>query len=560
MPVGTRGIRFSCIPRRCPPFPGSLAGNEVTVFWHTRMADAGLSKPGRSLAARTASGFGWVVAWRALSRVMGIGSTLILVRLLLPSDFGLIALAMSITQAVELLSALGVQDAVVRYQNPSPDIYNTAFTMGVLRAIANAVMIAMVAWPMAAFFDDMRLVPIVLAIALGILITGCENIGVVEFRRDLAYNREMWLRLFPRVLGVVVTIAMAVIWRSYWALVVGGLVNRLAGTAMTYTFHPHRPRLTLVMWRELAGFSIWVWVSALVGMARDRVEVFAIGRMLGTAAVGAFSVTVEIAILPMSELIQPLAQVLFSSFSRAAWDDVESRDLFLRFLGLSALCTIPIGVGIALLADPLTHVLLGPNWISAIPVLQVTAAFNGLMTFGFLSRAVLEARTQMSVIFTANAVVGVVRLVAAIVLVAWLGLLGAAIGAIIGCAVDQFILFRATCRTLSLPWFSIGERLWRPLLGSLTMAAAIVATGFHLMIPGAGPVLQVLVMLATATGGAAIFVVTVLLAWLLCGRPLGAEADMLRAARESLARLRRWPGHYPAASLLRGEKGPKGST
>lgn len=495
------------------------------------------SKPGASLAARTALSFGWVFAWRMLSRILGIASTLILVRILLPADFGLIALAMSITHAVEMMSALGVQDAVVRHPNPTRAVYDTAFTMGVLRALANAVLIAAIAWPMAIFFDDMRLVPIVLAAALGLVITGCENIGVVEFRRDLKYDRDLVLRLIPRLLGMAATIGIAFAWQTYWALVAGGLVIRIAGTALSYSFHPHRPRLTLAAWRDLTGFSIWVWLSSLVGLVRDRAEVFVVGRVMGPSAVGTFSVTVEIAVMPMTELIQPLATVLFSTFSRAARDDGESRELYLRFLGLAGFVTIPAGVGIGLLADPMTHVLLGPNWTAAIPVLQVMAVVNALTTFGFLSRAVLEARGRMTIIFSVNLVVGIVRLVAGIALVSWFGLLGAAIGAMIGSTVDQSILWRATCRTLDMSWLRIAARLWRPVLGAAVMAAAIVGAGYHVAPPSTSVPGQIVLMVATAVAGAAVYSATVLLAWLACGRPAGPETDLWGTGRASLSRL-----------------------
>ena len=115
-----------------------------------------------SILARTAKGAGWIIAWRVLTRVLGLVSTLFLVQLLVPGDFGLIMLATGFGQAISSLSSLGVEEAVIREKNPSRELYDSAFTINVIRATTTAIIITAIAWPTASFFDDMRLVPVML--------------------------------------------------------------------------------------------------------------------------------------------------------------------------------------------------------------------------------------------------------------------------------------------------------------------------------------------------------------------------------------------------------------
>src|SRR5882757_3603238 len=92
----------------------------------------------RSVLASTVRGAGWVIAWRLGMRVLGLISTLVLVRLLVPSDFGLLALAASFSQTVDGMMTLGTEEAVIRQTNPDRSVYDTAWTLNVIRGLTVA--------------------------------------------------------------------------------------------------------------------------------------------------------------------------------------------------------------------------------------------------------------------------------------------------------------------------------------------------------------------------------------------------------------------------------------
>ena len=124
--------------------------------------------PSTSTLAKTARGTAWVVAWRMGTRTLGVISTLFLVRLLLPSEFGLLALALSFTQSVEALSWFGIEDALVREKDPQRSLYDTAFTMQLIRAVALTLLIMAAARPAAEFFKEPRLAVVVFALVSAI--------------------------------------------------------------------------------------------------------------------------------------------------------------------------------------------------------------------------------------------------------------------------------------------------------------------------------------------------------------------------------------------------------
>ena len=203
-----------------------------------------------SLTVRTATGAGWIIAWRMTTRVLGLVNTLILVHLLLPADFGLVALATSMSNAVDLFSTIGVEQALIREKHLDRALYDTGFTIKLVRALAVGLVVAAGAAPVAGFYGDPRLRWILLALALGLLLSGLENIRVVDFQRDLAFDKRFQILLLPRIVAVLASISFALIYRNYWALVVGILTNRGMQLVLTYVVRPWLPHMTLRSWRR----------------------------------------------------------------------------------------------------------------------------------------------------------------------------------------------------------------------------------------------------------------------------------------------------------------------
>src|SRR3954462_12157663 len=117
-----------------------------------------------SILAKTARGAGWVVAWRMITRTLGPPRPPGLVRLLAPADFGLVALATSFSVAIEAFSWIGTEEGVIRHQAPTAEVYDTAFTIALLRGSLVGLAIAAAAYPGAAFFGEPRLAGVLFAL------------------------------------------------------------------------------------------------------------------------------------------------------------------------------------------------------------------------------------------------------------------------------------------------------------------------------------------------------------------------------------------------------------
>jgi lipopolysaccharide exporter len=495
--------------------------------------------PGGSLGTRTAKGAGWLIAWRMGSRLLGVVNTVVLVRLLLPSDFGLVALATSLSFAVDGLSYIGVQDALVRERVLDRPLYDTGFTMNLLRGAVTALIIAACAWPAARFFGDARLTTIFLVLALGMFAGALANIGIVDFQRDLAFDKQIQILLVPRIAGVIASIACAVIWRSYWALVAAILVQRGALLLFTYVIHPYRPGFTLSAWRRLVGFSFWSWANSMTSLVQGRSDAIIIGGYLNPIAVGLYSVGSEVGSLASSELLSPIASALFAGFSSARRTGDGIGRAYLRAIAVVALLVLPASAGIALIARPMMLLAFGARWDTAVPLVQVFACIGVFRVGGAISGALLMAEGVPHIGFRIEAVVTVVRLAALLVAVPAFGLMGAAAAVAVTAIVDEAVYLVVTFRRAGLRARDLMLIIWRPALATGGMALALLTTGLTQPSAGAGLGWSGLLLGATVLLGALVFGVVVLLAWLAAGRPRGAETYLLSVVGQAIRQLLR---------------------
>ena len=483
-----------------------------------------------SLLARTARGAGWVMAWRLGMRVLGLVSTLVLVRLLAPADFGLIALATSFMQTIDGMMALGTDEAVIREAHPGRDFYDTAFTLNLARSLSVGALVAAVAFPAAGFFGEPRLGPILLFVAALPMLDGLTNIGAVDFRRDFAFHKEFAIMVLPKLGGILAAITAAWLLRSYVAMLFGMGVNRSLRVIMSYVMHPYRPRLSVRAWHGVAGYSVWTWVLSLAVLLRERCDTLMLGRLTGPAIVGFYSVGVEIAALPTTELIEPLCRAAFSGFAAARTAGVAVGETYLRLMGLAALLTLPAGVGLSLMAAPLVSVAFGPGWDLAVPVLKVLALAGTAMVFGQMSLNLMSAHALLGRLVAITLTGAVLRVVLLAVLIPWFGLTGAAWAAAAAITVEQAMTVGLVLRRFKVRVAAFARQVWRPAVACAAMAAALYGLGLG-WAPGGAVALA-----AGVVVGAGVYGLVLLSVWVAAGRPDGAEADGLGVLRRALRR------------------------
>ncbi len=477
-----------------------------------------------------------------VTRAIGLVSTIVLVRLLVPADFGLIALATSISQALENLASVGVNDALIREPEPDRAMYDTGFTLNLLRSLFVAFCILAGAPAASEFFGDPRLSPILFALAAmkpwkqhrsEDAARNGDVVAIVQFRRDLVFQKEFQLLALSRVAGVLTTIVFAVILRNYWALIAGLAALRIARLVLSYRMHPYRPRITLRAWRRIIGFSFWTWITAVAIVVKDRTDQFVIGRVLGPAKVGIYSVGMEIGTLAATELVEPLTAALFSGLSTGQREGTDTTQAFFKAISITLMLMLPVGAGISLIAAPLVALMFGERWLEATPLVQIFALLGVTKAIPYFCSALLSAKAQLKVQFRVIMASLAVRIVLLFALIHSLGLVGAVIAATVSFMAEEILFLIVTFRIFKLRMADLLRSTWRSVLATFAMTLVVVAEGIG-WAPAAGDNARLAMDLMIAASSGALTYGTVLLAaWWASGRPDSAETMFIGIVQDT---------------------------
>lgn len=488
-----------------------------------------------TIQGKMARGAGWMLLLTFVDRSVGLVSTLVLARLLVPADFGIVAMAWSFIFIAELLAAFGFDVALIHKQDANREHFDTAWTLNVILGAVILLTMVLAARPVADFYDQPAVFWVICALAWAPLIGGLENIGVVAFRKDLDFRREFSYQIVRRLVGFSVTVPLALLLRNYWALVAGSLAAKLAGTAASYIVHPYRPRPSLAELSGLFGFSKWLLLNNVLGFLKERSSDFVIGRLNGAAALGVYNVSYEIATMPTTALSAPVNRALLPGFARLSGDHVSMRLAFRNSIGMLALIAVPAAAGIFAIAPYLVPVALGQKWLAGVPLIEVLAFNGGLLLIHSSICTALIAAGHPDQVMKTNAKYVALLMAFLLLLVPHFGLTGAAYSALAASVVSTPLYIWQVQRRLKIRVSEFMGIVARPCVAALSMITVV-----GLVLPEWTSRMAAHESFIRLAGGVAIGVVTYSLAvamlWFASGRPDGAERVIVDRARERLRR------------------------
>jgi lipopolysaccharide exporter len=475
-----------------------------------------------NISNKMAKGAAWMVAFKLVERSIGLVSTIILARLLEPGDFGLVAMATAFLGLLMLLTSFSFDVALIQKQDADRHLYDTAWTFNVIFGVLLALTLVGTAIPLARFYNETRLEDILYVFAISTFLGGFGNIGPVAFRKDLEFHKEFYFLLAKKLMGFVVCMFLAFTLRNYWALVWGTVAGRALEVILSYRVHPYRPRFCLRGSKELFRFSIWMFFNNTIFFTHNRVADFIISKISGAHSLGVYTIAYELSNLPTTELVAPINRAVLPGYSKMAHNLDTLRQGFLDVLSMIALCSIPIGIGIALIAEPMVEVILGEKWREAIPIIQILA-ISGMIT---------ALQTNVGTVFIA---LGKPRFITLIILVHTLfiflplltillqqhQIIGVAEAYLYSNLIMLPISYFLVARIIKLTLLSILRILWRPFLACWAMISCVIYTKeflylYHIDIKE----LRLIIEIAT---GAITYSFSIILLWFISLRPAGAE-------------------------------------
>lgn len=330
-----------------------------------------------------------------------IGSMVVLSRLLVPGDFGLLGMATAWTGFLELFRDGGLSMATIQRVTVTRDQISTLFWINVAVGAALATLCAAMAPLLATFYHEPRLLWMTIAIGAGFLISGAAAQYRASLTRDMRFSLLTIIDVGALFVSVAVGIGMAVAGFGYWSLV-GMTVSLNVATVVSLWvaggWLPGPPRRGVGV-GSMLKYGGTVTLNAVVAYIAFSVDKVLVGRFWGADVLGIYGRAYQLINLPTSNLNAAIAQVGFPALSRLQDNPERMKSYFLKGYGLFLSLVIPITMGCALFAEDIIRVFLGPQWGAAVPVFQLLApsvfAFKMINPFGWFMQATGRAARSL---------------------------------------------------------------------------------------------------------------------------------------------------------------------
>ncbi|MEO1206263.1 MAG: lipopolysaccharide biosynthesis protein [Pseudomonadota bacterium] len=386
-----------------------------------------------SLTDKVAKG----AAFNIVAAAVRIGSALlvlpILARFLEPRDFGLVQMGMPFVLLLMFFSDMGISPAVVRADNPSRALWSSAFWTTIGLSIVLAAIQCASAPAIAHFFGEPELVPILWALA-GILVI--QSVSIMHYaylQRAMRFQVIAGIDIASHISGMVVAIATGVYGAGAWALVYQQLTLYIVKTIGLLIIS--RPPISFSFdfseIRRILRFSLAVTGTQVVNFMGGTADTVVIGRFLGAAPLGYYSLALRLIIVPIQTFFSSLTGIFLPALAQAKNEPERFKAASLKMFRTITFISFPLMAGISALSEPIVDVLLGDRMAAVAPLASVLAVVGAIRSVAGLHSAILMAIGRSDVLFRL-ALLNNFVVILAVFIGAVYGLMGVCVAVLIG--------------------------------------------------------------------------------------------------------------------------------
>ncbi|MDQ7989579.1 MAG: oligosaccharide flippase family protein [Candidatus Dactylopiibacterium sp.] len=477
------------------------------------------------LTARTAQASAWVIGTRLATKGIDFCSLLILARLLGPEQFGLVAMAMTAVLVVEAVLELPLSTALVRVRTPTEAMFDTAFTLSLLRGALVALLLLAAAWGLTRFYHEPRLFALICTLALAPVMRGLVSPRMVIYALRFDFRREFVMELAGKSLAFVIAVGVA--WRtgSYWALALGTVTTPLVMMIVSQFMAPQRPRWCLSEWRVFADMTGWNTLSQIFAVVCWQADRIVLGRYTSPAVLGRYGIASDLANLPMQAIGQQVMRPLAVALVQIK-EPERARQAYAKAAASLLFAVAPMLACLAAFAEPAVLALLGEPWLPAAELLHYLAliAILGLVVAPSAPLAMVHDRMRLNTLRVAGE--ALVKLPLMLILVPQWQVQGALVAHALGTFVGTAIALGNVRNLIGIGVFRQLRLYARTALALLPLALAAIA--LEAVLPARGLALWPALILKGAVC-VGLYVLTAWALWRGAGRPHEGEGWLFLA-------------------------------
>jgi PST family polysaccharide transporter len=334
-----------------------------------------------------------------------IGTMIVLARLLLPSDYGLQSMVLSLTNFLFLFKDAGLSSAAVQREVLTHEQASTLFWINVGLGAALTILTAAMGPILVVFYKEPRLLWVTVASSSVFLFNGVASQHHALLDRSMRFATSAKIGIASASVGAAVAIIMAVRGYGYWALITQNIFIAIVDAAAVWIamrWLPGRPQRSSGI-RSMVRFGGTVSLNSIVVYFAYNTEKILLGRFWGAGALGIYGRAYQLANLPVQQLLAAVGTVAFPVLSRMQNDPERLRRSYLKFHSVFVAITIPVVISCLVFADEIVLVLFGPRWNGVAVVLRLLAptvfVFAVINPLSWLLRATGQVARSLKIAF-----------------------------------------------------------------------------------------------------------------------------------------------------------------
>jgi lipopolysaccharide exporter len=436
------------------------------------------------LRVATVKGTAWSYASFVTVRVPALVTTIVLTRLVAPSDFGVIAIGLVILTYLDALNEFGISSAVIYSADDGDAELSVAFWLSMLTGIGAALLMTAFAAPIAAAFDEPRLRTVLPVLSLAFVLNSIGSVHIAVLKKRLQFRQLVPVDIARAALKAIVAIGCAFAGWGVWSLVAGQLAGELAGSTAVWIRLKWRPSFVwdrAVVHRVL-GYGAHIMGVGLLGALLADVDYLIVGRRLGSQQLGFYAVGFRLPELAVMGVCYAVSATMFPVLTRLRRDPQAMAQGLAKSLRVLALVTVPIGVGIALTSRDFVATFYGERWEPTGRVMPFIALYAVVFSITFVCGDVYKAVGRPGIL-TAMGAARFPLAVVALILVVGHGIVWVAATQLALMTTNMIVQMIVAHRVLGIPLSLFARSTRSAILAGSAMALATLAfrpalTGF----------------------------------------------------------------------------------
>ncbi|MGC4385044.1 oligosaccharide flippase family protein [Streptococcus suis] len=348
----------------------------------------------------------WSVVAEITAKIAGPVINIILARLLTPSEFGVVASITIITSLADIFTDAGFQKFVVQHEFDNDDILNkysdVAFTSNAVLSVIIYCIIFGYRRGLASAIGCPEAYNGLSIAALAVLCTSFSSISIARFRRELNFKPLFYIRFGSSLISLFVTVPLAFVLRSYWAIVIGTVFQQFFIAVLSVGLSKYKPKviMNIKMFSDMVSFSLWNLMETLSIWFAGQANIFIVASALNPYYLGLYKTGMSTINSYMSIITAAVTPVLFTALSRQQNDRATYIGTFNKFQKMIAILVFPMGVGIFLYRDLAVQLLLGLQWIEVSDFMGLWAVMSALtITFSNMASEVYRSMGRPKISF-----------------------------------------------------------------------------------------------------------------------------------------------------------------